>query len=85
MNMNKIVEIHIPVTFLTVDCGKCGSMEFYLKVLPQENETKDCHRAKLYAVQCVGCENVLHLNNQRFLEGKGKSSYNPLIKPMGVG
>ncbi len=81
----KVVEIHVPVTFLTVDCGKCGSIEYHLKVLPQENETKDGHRAKLYAVQCAGCQNVLNLDDQRFLKGKGESSYSPLIKPLGVG
>lgn len=75
----KGVEIHVPVAFLTVDCGKCGSTDFELKVLPQEN------KAKLYAVQCSGCENVLNVDEMRFLEGKGKSSFSPLVKPRGVG
>ena len=76
---SKSVEIFVPVNFLTVDCGKCGSTDYKLRVLPQEN------RAKLYAVQCSKCENVLNLDNNRFLECKGKSSFNPLIKPRGVG
>lgn len=75
----KCVEIFVPVSFLTVDCGKCGSTDFKLKVLSQEN------RAKLYSVQCSGCGNVLNLDDQRILEGKGKSSFNPLTKPVGVG
>lgn len=75
----KGVEIFVPRGFLTVDCGSCGSTDYELKVLPQGNI------AKLYAVACSKCGNVLNLANDRTLEGKGKSSFNPLIKPRGVG
>lgn len=81
--LSKSVEIHIPVNFLTVDCGKCGGTDFKLKVLPQVID--GAHKAKLYAVQCSKCANVFDLDSNRFLEGKGESSFSPLIKPTGVG
>jgi len=79
---NKGVEIFVPVAFLTVDCGKCGSTDYKLKVLPEGHNGEN--KAKLYAVECAGCKNVLNLDNNRFLEGKGESSFSPLIKPSGV-
>lgn len=76
---SKGVEIFVPIGFLTVDCGKCGGTDYKLRVLPQEN------RAKLLSVQCSKCNNILNLDSNRILEGKGVSSFSPLIKPVGVG
>ncbi len=82
--VNKGVEIIVPVAFLTVECAECGSLEYHVKTLPQVHEGEQ--KGKVYAIECAGCENVMNLDDNRFLVSKkpGKISFNPLIKPKGV-
>ena len=68
----------VPRVLLTVDCGKCGSMSYQLKVLPQDG------KARLVYVQCVGCGNRLDIDEHRMIEGKGKKSFSPIIQPIGA-
>lgn len=81
---SKGVEIIIPFAgrFLTVDCGKCGGTDYKLKVLPVGDTTAP--QAKLYKVECVKCKNVLNIDENRIIEGKEKSSFSSIIKPVGV-
>lgn len=81
---HKGVEIVIPFggKFLTVDCGKCGGSDYQLKVLAVGDVTSP--QAKLYKVECSKCKNVLNIDENRIIEGRGKSSFSPIIKPIGV-
>ncbi len=69
-----IPHLFIPRSILTVDCGKCGSMSYQLKVMPQNQ------KARLVYVQCAGCGNRLDVDEHRFIAGKGNKAFSPLAK-----
>lgn len=59
--------VHIPIGFLTVDCGKCGNRTYEIGILPQEK------RGKIFTLTCANskCKNVLRVDNG-WIEGEGE-------------
>ncbi len=71
---NPLTDVIIPLALLTVNCGNCGSFDYRLRVAPQNG------RAKLVRIECFECGNILIVDDKGFLEGKGKSSFSPLLQ-----
>ena len=74
--MNKPVEapsIVIPLSFYTLRCGKCGSTDFKVKILPQNDQPV------VQAIRCSECANTWRIDNKRFMQGAGKMDFDNLF------
>lgn len=68
-------DIVVPVSFLTLRCGKCGNTDFKVKILPQNNQPT------VQAISCSKCRNTWRVDNRRFLEDGGQIDFNNLFDP----
>ncbi len=77
---NPMIDVIVPMALLTVDCGNCGSFDYRLRVAPQKIRGEMA--AKLTRIECAGCGTILVLTKSGHIEGKGESSFSPLLRPI---
>lgn len=71
---NKSPSIIIPINFYTLECGKCESTNWQVKILPQDGQPV------IQAIRC-SCGNTFRIDNQRKLDGSGLINFDKLLKP----